>query len=365
MLKRRYAISEVAIEVHCDSRDLLSAVDPLLAAHRICGDVPGPAALSDGPHDPTQSGWNRSSRRFLIDVELRGTKVPRVSRRYPNAQPLFVYDVARGFRTAGELLVTDGFSELWVREDRIIQGTVDPATLERSYLFAVVTFNLALQVCLRAAGLYYVHAAVVRSSRGTIAVAGDSRAGKTTLALALVEGGCRFVSDDAVFLRKDARTPGPREVEIHAFRRPIHLSSATAAMFPALAASAEGPMPGRMRQVWDLDPTEAFPGRVIDRTGPPDMLVIAQGGRDEALSTLTPIDRATALEGLLRQSAFVALGGPATQQHLDLLAKSVPHGANYAFTRGQDAEGRPGATAALILDALGSLLGNRRTQRTA
>ncbi len=74
------------------------------------------------------------------------------------------------------------------RDDRELEDPIE----------AVRAFNHELMhaVMLRRRELYYVHAAVVEWHRSGILMPGLSQAGKSTLALAFVEAGARFASDE-------------------------------------------------------------------------------------------------------------------------------------------------------------------------
>jgi hypothetical protein len=132
----------------------------------------------------------------------------------------------------------------------------------------------------------------------------------------LLDAGWHLISDDAVFLRRAVGAP-----EVVAFRRALHLSARTRGLFPSLGRRAQGPF-RRSRLVWDLDPRQAFGAKLRSRGGEPMFLVLleADGSR---VSAVEPIGGARALDGLLRQSALVLVGGAAAQEHLDALAMAA------------------------------------------
>jgi hypothetical protein len=131
--------------VHCETEAISTAVDTLLT-HHSCR---RPSAL---PGD-------------VVEVGLCQAREARADRLYPPGVPLFQYDVACGYCQGSGLLVSDGYSSLAVHPERGVQGSVAPRSREDGYLFAVITFNLALQLALRERGLYYVHAAALAGPR--------------------------------------------------------------------------------------------------------------------------------------------------------------------------------------------------------
>ena len=82
--------------------------------------------------------------------------------------------------------------------------TVDvaPESLRDGHVFSHVFLLIAVVVALRWRALFHVHAGALVSPGGSgILVAGGAGAGKSTLTLALLEAGCDYLGDDAVFLR--------------------------------------------------------------------------------------------------------------------------------------------------------------------
>ena len=84
---------------------------------------------------------------------------------------------------------------------------------------------------------YYVHAAVLEHGGRALVLPGLSRAGKSTLALALVLAGARFLSDELLCLARDGRAlPVPRALKLRDECVPY---------FPELAGACVGEGEGR------------------------------------------------------------------------------------------------------------------------
>lgn len=266
-------------------------------------------------------------RRADITVTLTAAAVdflPRAS----TEPPLISYGPVSGHRAGSGITLTDGWSQLQVdAQGRRIDGVTHRESLRLPYVFAAVLFNLALQLALRQHGLYYTHAAAVGDPDRPLLLVGNSGAGKTTLALALVRSGLPYLCDDALFLCAPQDQP-----RVLPFRRPVHLDRGTLALMPWLVDRATGPFERGSRLRWDLDPYTTFPGRVVEGAGAPGMIVLLRRG---AVGVgLEPLDATAALQGLLPQSGLVMLGGPACRPHLKVLAKVVRSSANYALSAG-------------------------------
>jgi hypothetical protein len=93
-------------------------------------------------------------------------------------------------------------------------------------------------VMLRTPAFYFVHAAVVAWRGRGIVLPGLSRAGKSTLALALLLEGAEFLSDEILAL-------DPVRGTAHAFPRAVKIRDECAGYFPEFAASFAGTGEGR------------------------------------------------------------------------------------------------------------------------
>jgi hypothetical protein len=132
-------------------------------------------------------------------------------------------------------------------------------------------------VMLRAPQLFYVHAAVVRWRGRGILLPGLSRAGKSTLALAFLEAGASYLSDE--LLAFDAARGVAR-----AFPRALKIRDDCVAYFPTLADRFVGTGEGRFL------PFDALAPDVVVEETPVDLVLMpawSAGGREE-LAPLSP-----------------------------------------------------------------------------
>lgn len=267
---------------------------------------------------------------------------------YPSEAPVLTYDAVRGYARPDATVLTDGFSQVQVmRGGHQIRACLREQTLSDPYQFAALLFNMALQLCLREHGLYYTHAAALVAPDGrTVLFTGNSGAGKSTLAVSLALARWTFVSDDALFLRH-----GPVGPEVLAFRRPVHLDCRALEAFPMIRPMADGPHMRARRTRWDIAPSRAFGTRIADRADAPAVLVLLDRSVDQVTQIRT-VDAPAALDGLLRQSGLVMLGGNPVRHHLETLAKVVRNSAHYAISVGIDMLGDSAITAAHLQDVL-------------
>ena len=151
-----------------------------------------------------------------------------------------------------------------------VDGRVHAASLaDGGHAFAQVTLLLAFVVALRRHGLFHAHAAALVAPDGTrLLLPGGGGAGKTTLALALLELGCEWLGDDAVFLAAGARRP-----EVLAFPRPFHVAERSARAFPRTAPHLGAATPNGKRWV---DPASAYPRRQRHSMAAPDVLLFPE-----------------------------------------------------------------------------------------
>lgn len=179
----------------------------------------------------------------------------------------------------------------------------------------------------------YVHAGVVTVGNRAIVLPGLSRAGKSTLVLALVEQGAALASDELLVL-------DPGSAELLPFPRAVKLRDECVAYFPRLAGVAVGSGEGRFVR------TEALPGGVATRSARAALVVLPAwdpAGDDRLLA----ITRGEALLGVVASALNLGAHGPAAMGHLARLLET----AGTARLRWRD----PARAAAAMLSALGEV----------
>ncbi len=200
-----------------------------------------------------------------------------------------------------DLLLWDGHSTA-----RVVAGgarvevEVSDGSLRDGYLFAHVLLFISLVLALRWRGIFHLHAgALVAPDGRAILVSGHAGAGKSTLTLSLLEAGCAYLGDDAVFL-----SSRPGHPAVLAFPRPFHVAPRTAEAFARISALLDDFLPsGDKRR---LDPRRAWPGRgraVMER--PSVLLLPSITGA--AGTVVERIGSAEALGELVESSTFVVV----------------------------------------------------------
>lgn len=166
------------------------------------------------------------------------------------------------------------------REERVED---DPIAAVR-----ILNHELLQAVMQRARERYYVHAAVVAWRGRGIVLPGLSQAGKSTLALALVLEGARFLSDEILAVDRSSGRAVP-------FPRAIKIRDECVAYFPELAGAFQGGGEGRFL------PFDALPADVI--AGETEIAAIAvPRWSDQEPAALSPLTRGAALLALAASS---------------------------------------------------------------
>ncbi len=252
--------------------------------------------------------------------------------------PLFFHGHMRGFLLGEEVVLWDRRSRLAVGPGGTrIRGEVHPESLDEDEEGFPTLLFIALVVALRHHSLFHAHAAGLRSADGTsVLVAGGSGSGKTTCALSLLEGGWRYLGDDAVLLS---------EAGVLAFPKPFHLGTPTLEAFPRLRPFCGTPN-GRGKRA--LDPAVAFPGQHAPRAERIELLLFPEV-HDAAATVIEPMAPADALGLLLASSAMLIVDHlPGVREQLAILRGLVDGARSFSLRLGRDALARPALLASLV-----------------
>ena len=247
----------------------------------------------------------------------------------------------------GDLVVTDGASRARVPPGgRLVAVDVAEASLRDGHHFAHVLLLVSLVLALRWRGLFHLHAGALVTPGGCgVLVAGGTGAGKSTLTLALLEAGCSYLGDDAVFL---ATAPGAPAVL--GLPRSFHVAPRTADAFPRIAPLLGSPLPaGQKRR---LDPRAAWPGRERSSMGLPSAILLPSvvGG---PTTSVEPLPSAEALGALIESSAYVVVGEfPRGREHLRVLRRIADAAAASRIGLGRDLLERPSEVGRRVLAAI-------------
>ena len=186
-------------------------------------------------------------------------------------------------------------------------------------------FTVPLAELLKRLELYMAHMAGLALNGKGLLIAGESGAGKTTLALALVRAGFAFLADDTVFL---STSNGLRAL---AFPDEFDITPQTAAFFPELRRLDQQGLSIR-REKRPICAGEVY------RTGPcweckPAIMVFPRPARSSE-STLSPMPKDRALMELVCN--VLRTEPRSAQAHLDALAALVKQCRCYCLQTGRD-----------------------------
>jgi hypothetical protein len=217
-------------------------------------------------------------------------------------------------------------------KSRRVQVSYTESEASDPWLLAHLFFTVPLAELLKRLGLYMVHAAGLAVGGKGLLIAGQSGAGKTTLALALLRAGFDFLADDTVFL--SLRESGLR---ILAFPDEADVTTQTLGFFPELQRLTHASKAsGRLKQ--PVCATSLYQARPCWECAP-EAIIFPQPGKSSR-SVLTPMPKAEALVQLVCN--VLRTEPRSSQAHLDALAGLVKTSRCYRLKTGQDFDRLPG-----------------------
>jgi hypothetical protein len=260
---------------------------------------------------------------------------------------LFSSRQLRVSRTASGYLLRSGASYLNLDLGAATAtGRIAPGFLKLSGQFQRAFFFLPFLLLLPRCGLFGLHANGLLVGDAGFMVAGASGSGKTTLSLALMRLGWQYVSDDMLMLRH-----GREGVEALAFRRGFACCPDTITTFPELVSGhGQSRLPSVDKILVDAE--ACFPTRQV-RVSRPQAVFFSEL-REEASSTLIPVDPTEALAGLIRNSPGVLTLRNTVEDQMELLRQLVGGVQSYRLLLGRDVLREPEAVAEMIANAGGT-----------
>jgi len=253
----------------------------------------------------------------------------------------------------------------WNRASRVhvpldgspIEALIAPADREITPGSTAAMLHAAVSLALRRERLFHLHAAaVVHPSGAPILIAGVSGAGKTTTTIGLIESGCAYLGDEAIFVRGPDSPDAAAPSDLLAFPRVFHVSPTTLTAFPRLAPLAS-PRVGQPSKL-ALDPRIAWPHRARLTSPPPRVALFPSvtGATSTELLRMSPTD---ALGQLIASSAAIFLEGvPGRTENITSLRRLVETADAYELRLGADALQSP-------VDVLSNLIGSALNTKKA
>lgn len=199
-----------------------------------------------------------------------------------------------------------------------------------------------LILLLRHRGLFALHAACLEHHGAGYLFVADSDNGKSTLACSLMRQGWRYLSDDSIFLRR-------REdrFEALAFRKDLLLDPEAEDYFPDIVAHwTQCEVADANKRLLNVGAT--YPNRTMPGTTP-NVLIFPEIV-DIARSELMPLDKATALQHLIRQSLVVTFEPAMVALHLGVLTRLLSQVQSYQLIAGRDVLVQPAQVASRLAE---------------
>lgn len=210
-----------------------------------------------------------------------------------------------------------------------VRGRAERRAADFAEAVRAVNHELMHGIMLARSDNFYVHAGVAAVDGSAVVLPGLSRAGKSTLVLALVEAGAQLLSDELLVFDPDERAA-------LAFPRAIKVRDECVAYFPRYATGFVGRGEGRFL------PCPALGRDRISRRAVPRLVVVPRYARK---TSLAPIARGQALIALTESALNF---GSHQERSIDHLADLVSAADCFSLEWND-----PHPAAALVLTALG------------
>lgn len=304
-------------------------------AIEVTGDHPGIRERVQQFLDPLVAGSSDTPRETLRFVMHVGTGEPdEPASRGDRGEPLLRYWNVASFRDGirhvfstadGSMLTADlAAGRGWAR--------LSPELLSvRASVFSDLLLATLLEM-LRHRGVFPIHAAaLVRDTTGHLFF-GQGGNGKTTVALALIKGGFRYLADDKVLLRGE-----PEGVAALAVSRRFNIDPEMARHYPELGVlEALPPLPCSVKRAFDV--SRLYPGAFAPecRVG----VIVHVRRTPGERGRLVPLSPIASFFELIRHTV-VSVDKTGAARQLALLRDLVRQSRSYRLDNGDDLHGSP------------------------
>ena len=202
----------------------------------------------------------------------------------------------------------------------------DPSSIHPDILSNFI-FLIGLSELLRSRDLYLIHAAALARNGKGLLIPGFTGSGKTTLSIALLREGFRFLGDDRTFIKKE--TDG---LKLLAFPDELDVTKETISSFPEMKELPQdafklGP---RKKKFWV---ERVYPDSIVNISVPKILLFPKIVQKEE--SQLQPLSKAEAVGRLLPHSLLV-FDRTIAEKHFHLLCHLVEKADCYQLDFGKD-----------------------------
>jgi len=224
---------------------------------------------------------------------------------------------------------------------------------EKMMIFPCLEMVLMKQLYDRLQHLHFLHAAVLSHQNKGFIISGNARCGKTTLALALMEKGFGYLSDEYAVI-------DPLENNVLAFPKCLYPREETLRFFSSLRSRRKSDkfyLDGKEKR-WLIDPGGCFDHAMPSKTKP-EFFIFLQPNFGMA-SRLESIDLVTAFRYVLDASLNLHFQNSKTKEkHLIHLLDIVSRAECYRLLAG-----RPVESARLMTDLASKKRDRRRAEKT-
>lgn len=169
---------------------------------------------------------------------------------------------------------------------------------------------------LKQSGLFFLHSACITDGQKGILIAGQSGAGKSSLAVAAVRAGFKYLGDEHPFL-----TIRNGQLRAYAFPRRVRLNRSVAAIFPELKSVMESSTADRL--VFPIE--QIWPNCLVTSCTP--RLLIFPKFQSKGPMRISRLEPSEALRRLLQDDQFIwylnGFGKKVSEQYLALVSRLV------------------------------------------
>ena len=271
----------------------------------------------------------RSSPQITIRIQLSKNGIPPPPK---ESNLVFRYEGVKVWRSGDHLYFKDSHSLLSSEPSSgKAECILKREGFKNPFSFTNISFTLLLLELLRHKGLFYTHGAglIGKNGKGYI-LAGGSQTGKTTLTLLLLKKGFKYLSDDAIFLRRRGR-----KIEMCSFNRDFKVAPSFIKKFSwienySVKKGAKDVLGIKASLPQDI----LFPESYIPSSIP--SIIIFPEIVHKKNSRLFPLSSTEAFIKLLPQSAFAMLDKRIAETHIDILKDLVAQTKCYYLKSGRD-----------------------------
>ncbi len=206
-------------------------------------------------------------------------------------------------------------------------GVFPDPTSVHPRIMANFIFLIGFSELLHSRDLFLIHAAALAKEGKGILIPGFTRNGKTTLSVALLRGGFKFLSDDRPFLRR--KNEG---FELLAFPEGLDVTDQTIAFFPEFKHLGNDIFKSGLKKK-EFFVERVYPNSILNRCHP--QVLLFPNIVEKEVSQLRPLSKIEAVTKLLPHSLLV-FDPTIAERHFHLLCQLVEEMDCYHLDFGKD-----------------------------